>query len=273
MNPPKIIHSTVNLISLIVIAITMVSSCAANKYSYISKDEKAFIKIEHLSDQKDISLISSIVPGKTDEGSKSRGLAFALPYIFKLTMNETVRIINKEKAKYIAKYIANTSDDMFYSGTENDADINISNIKIIRTVNFGNIEKDTALIITLGIQQSADGYFLRFYTKNIQVKYTKAKLNPTDNTVDINLHISMIAYWFDGNKEHISQEIGNVSFLYYDVPLNNKLTDDELDKYKSPWFPILPRTAFNSNKFGTGNFLINADITEYDKFTKTSEMT
>ncbi|MCK5535656.1 MAG: hypothetical protein KAI79_02455 [Bacteroidales bacterium] len=184
--------------------IVLLNSCFPNKHSYITKSEKVYVKIEHVSEDRDIKLISSIIPGKTDNMSKSRGLAFALPYIFKLSVNDTMRILDKEKAKYIANYNAKVSDDLFYSSTEKDADLNIRNIKIIRTVDYAGLEKDTAFVLTLGIEQSADGYFLRFATKNIDVRYTKAKLKSNDNFVDFNLKLNLKAFWFDGNKQHNS---------------------------------------------------------------------
>ena len=87
--------------------------------------------------------------------------------------------------------------------------------------------------MTLGIEQSNDGYFLRFATKDIDVRRTKAKLKTNDNNIDFNMELILSAFWFDGNKQHNSKEIANVSILYLDVPLNEKTEKEELEKYKS----------------------------------------
>ncbi len=253
---------------LIFLIVVLFSSCIANKNSCKLKNEKIYLKIDHISDERDANVLASIIPGKADSEHKSRGLAFALPYIFKLTLNETLKLINKDKEKYIATYTSDASDDLFYTSTESDADINIKNIRIIRTIKSEQSDKDTAIVISLGIEQSNDGYFLRLYTKDIHVKYTKAKLKFNDKTVDIKLQLNIQAFWFDGNKEHCSQEIANISFIYTDIQFNNKLPDDEREKYKSPWFPALPRTAFNTNQFGRGNYLLNMKVTEYDQLSK-----
>jgi hypothetical protein len=246
--------------------------CIAHKKAYQFKDEKVSLQIDHQITEKDINLVSSIIPGKTEGDQKSRGLAFALPYIFKMGINQTLKMIDKEYAKYIARYSASASDDMFYTGTESDADINIKALKIVRTVTSRNKEKDTALVITLGIEQSADGFFLRFVTKDLRMSFAKTKVAKSDPNIDIKLCLSLLAFWFDGNKEHVSQEIANVEFIYKDIPFYSAYANDELANYKSTWFPILPRTAFSTNKFGTGNFKLDAEITEYDNINRRTEI-
>jgi hypothetical protein len=254
---------------IIAIAGLLLSSCIANKNSFISKGEKVFLKLEHENESKDLKFLSSVMPSRADS-ARSRGMGFAVPYLFNMTINEAIRIINKDKEKYIAKYKAEVSDDLFYSGNEKDAGINIQTIKLFRLVQSKNSDEDTAMVLKLGIEQSSDGKFMRFFTKDIKFKYSKAKLKTGDHYTDLTVNLSLMAFWFEETPKvaHLNKEIANVNLFFYNIPYNKQVSKNELDCYKSSWFPVVPRTQFNLAEFGTGNIQLTVTVTEYDSFTK-----
>lgn len=225
------------------------------------------IKIKHVKENVPVSQFKSVL-AMTDPSKGSRGAIalMALPYIFKMGYNQVEKGIANEDKKHTAIYSGFTSDDIFYNGTSEDATVNVGKITLYRTIQVSKHKRDTAFILSLIIEGTHDGNFLRFVPEQLRVNYAKAKLLRRDEFLDIDASVLLTTNWVDIDKSYKSENVGPLELTFYNVPLRHTLTEKDFDGIASAWFPIIPRSKLGDNIYGTGNYSIRINIKEYDEY-------
>ena len=240
--------------------------CLPNKYSYKRKGEEVYIQIKHHYEESAKFPINSVMA--MESNIKTRGVLpfIAAPYIFNMAVKEISKIVDKNSKKYTAEFSAKNSDDKFYSDNTKKAKINVDEINFIRIIQPKKNRRDTALILTLGLEKSSDGNFIRIVPRGLLVNYSKAKLKIGDKNIDLDINILINGFWLDSEKNHNIQEIASLNITLYNIPFRKEITKEELKKNVTEWFPIVPRSYIDDNIYGTGNYVIRINITEYDEY-------
>ena len=258
-----------NHISVLTLFITisfLFDSCIPYKYSNKRKGEEVYIQLKHHYEESANFPVNSVMAMEND--IKIRGVLpfIAAPYIFNMAVKEISKIVAKNSKKYTAEFSAKNSDDKFYSDNTKEAKINIEEINFFRIIQHKKNSRDTALILTLGLEKSSDGNFIRIVPQRLLVNYSKAKLKIRDKNIDLDINILIDGFWLDTEKNHNIQEIASLNITLYNIPFRKKITKEELKKNATQWFPIVPRSYIDDNIFGTGNYGIRINTTEYDEY-------
>ncbi|PCH91786.1 MAG: hypothetical protein COB85_08770 [Bacteroidetes bacterium] len=187
-------------IYLITGSILFLNSCIAYKYSHKSKGEEVYVEIIHFSDENNSFPVNSVMEAKNK--TRTRGVLplIAAPYAINMAVRGVSKVVASERKKYAAVYSAKNSDDMFYTDNTSKAGINIEEIRFVRLVKGKKQKMDTALVLGLGAELSSDGNFIRLVPKRLDVSYSKTKLKLGDKKFDLDLNVTINAYWLDPNK-------------------------------------------------------------------------
>ena len=258
-------------IYLITGSILFLNSCIAYKYSHKSKGEEVYVEIIHFSDENNSFPVNSVMEAKNK--TRTRGVLplIAAPYAINMAVRGVSKVVASERKKYAAVYSAKNSDDMFYTDNTSKAGINIEEIRFVRLVKGKKQKMDTALVLGLGAELSSDGNFIRLVPKRLDVSYSKTKLKLGDKKFDLDLNVTINAYWLDPNKQHNAKEVASLNIILYNIPIRGSINQNMLKNSTTQWFPIIPRSQLADNIYGTGNFLIQISANEYAEYGKRSQ--
>ena len=247
------------------LAITFLSSCIANRYSYRRSGEEVHLKIEHFKSRVPEKPVQSVLAQADDSKGRSLAALMVLPYMFKLGYNQVEKSIVNEDRKHSAQYSAVVSDDKFYMDNTSTAGVNIDKITLYRTIQVTKKKRDTAFVITFGVEKTSDGYFLRFVPERARINYAKAKMKMRDRYVDFDLNVLITSYWINSERAFNSTNIGPLNMVLYNMPLRKEIGAKQLEGYATPWFAVIPRSQIDNNTFGTGNFEVRINVKEMDE--------
>lgn len=249
----------------VIVVFSLFSSCIANRYSYRRSGEEVHLKIEHFKNRVPEKPVQSVLAQAEDNKGRSLAALMVLPYMFKLGYNQVEKSIINEDRKHTAQYSAVASDDKFYMDNSATANVNIDKITLYRTIQVTKKKRDTAFVISFGVEKTADGYFLRLVPERARINYAKAKMKMRDRFVDFDLNVLISSYWINADRTFSSTNIGPLNLVLYNMPLRKEIGAKQLEGYATPWFAVIPRSQIDNNTFGTGNFEVRINVKEMDE--------
>ena len=166
----------ISVITLFIALSFLCNSCIPYKYSNKRKGEEVYIQLKHHYEESANFPVNSVMAMKSDLRTRAVLPMLAAPYVFNIAVKEISKILDKKSKKYTAEFSAKNSDDKFYSDNTKKAKINIEEINFFRIIQHKKNSRDTALILTLGLEKSSDGNFIRIVPQRLLVNYSKAKL-------------------------------------------------------------------------------------------------
>ncbi|MDR4517663.1 MAG: hypothetical protein MRK00_09815 [Nitrosomonas sp.] len=158
--------------------------------------------------------------------------------------------------------------------------------------NKGNKASIPAMELTFDIDSSLDGTAFQIKPGKITVYKSKAKIAAIDfsrplgfdllapwtifnlnspaelsllrpQKVDVTVQISIMAVWVDNKEVGHSELIASREFKVSNLTLG---TEKQIPQTDKQLFPAIPRSFFDKDKYGLGNFVVSVNVTEYDNF-------
>jgi hypothetical protein len=248
----------------------ILASCASNPKSYYKEGEKITLNLNKVPDDSDPNFVAS---GTT--------LALAAPELLNIGLKGVKSLIDNEQKKYTQSYSKTKSDDTFYKNKPDlsiPAKLSYSGFTITRKVKTSkNIKNDVASKLEFKfIIDDESETMMAIKPIYAKVNSTKSKLKAKDTNVDLQVSITIKAFW-TSIKDEIpsfnSKEITSISFSLKNLELGKEYdhNSDKLKNKKSKWFSAIPVSTNEVEVKDYGKFSIEVKVTESDDIKKRFE--
>lgn len=256
----------------------------------------SLIRAHERSEQNAGERVSVIIGPETDlTGEVALGAiaAAAIPVLIDYGMKLVEKEIQREAARYTSQYSAFGVSDAFYMPSDKVGDgalpftgptakVRFESVVVHREVMIGEgdaASSETALRLQLDRIASSDGMFFRLAPSTIEVPYTKCKLRAGDEDVDIEVRLTIDAYWIDEKGGAQTKSFALAPIIVPGVPVGpisewsntqQVAVGAHLARTPTAWIPMIPRSVIDKadNKYGLGTFVVRAEIREFDDFGK-----
>ncbi|MFG0275310.1 MAG: hypothetical protein ACF8QF_09655 [Phycisphaerales bacterium] len=256
----------------------------------------SLIRAHERSEQKAGERVAVIIGPETDRtGEVAIGAvaAAAIPVLIDYGVKLVEKEIKREAARYTAQYSAFGVSDAFYKPSDAvdrgkslytgpTPTVHFESVVVQREVMIGEgdaARSETALRLQLDRIASSDGMFFRLAPSTIEIPYSKCKLRSGDDDVDIEVRLTIDAYWIDEKGAAQVKSFALAPVIVPGVPVGpaSEWTESEqvavnahLARTPTTWIPMIPRSVIDkdNDKYGLGTFVVRAEIKEFDDFGK-----
>lgn len=276
----------------------LVSGCASSKYGSAVEREKVDMAVENKPEVINYAMLKSQGPVLASRG-QARGLPLPGGFVGSVVSfgsTAVKQMIDKEKKKYTAEWKQGLTDLYFYNqlspeGPFDPVGMQFNGFRVVRTF-AGNAVTDTALVADFELDTSnpysiVNNSVFRLKLKRLVLNYSKAKVSPGENKLNIDFEITFTSSYVNGDGELFKNvELGKFFCRLRNAPLD-KNAPEYAGYYKKlegksleGWSFIVPRSfgyqitgAYKSEPaYSQGAYAVNVKVTESSKNTFVNEL-
>ncbi len=234
-----------------------------------------------------VSLQPVCAPAGEDNAILDGGtLALALaPRLVNLAASSIKNYYEKESEKFVASYAVTYTGEDFYA---DDLSLNVSckALELRRTVKDDAGATVPATTIRLQWVSNSEGTLLALIPEQLELAQSKTALRAGDQSVDLEISVSLNGWWQDKNGQVKSKTLGEANLLLREIKLGEiyrlqgSLNDSYLQDSKgnksnyniqSAWIAPVPVSVDHKGERlpgARGNYSLAVTVTETDDFGK-----